>query len=75
MNRASVSWARWHLIAFHRERAFFLIGIVKNERHNIDQTELRLLKKIAKDQMEASDKSIASSIDIGGLVKVVKKEH
>lgn len=64
------------IIAFRAsKRAFFLYGFAKNERDNISPSELKLLKALAKDQMNASDDAIARAIESGDLIKVEKKEQ
>lgn len=52
------------------QRSVFLYGFAKNERENIDRTELDDLKKLAKLYLEYSDPQIAKALEQGELNEV-----
>ena len=51
---------RWH----------FLFGFDKNERANIDQTELQALQEVAKDLLRLDDTAIASALATNAIVEI-----
>ncbi|WP_083851283.1 type II toxin-antitoxin system RelE/ParE family toxin [Pusillimonas noertemannii] len=54
------------------ERWFFLYGLRKNERANIDQTELKLLQELAKEFLSFDDHQLAIAIALaaGEIVEI-----
>ncbi len=60
------------LIAYRRgQRAVFVNGFAKNERANIDEKDLKALKKIAAVYLSAAEQKIGSLLAIGELQEVV----
>jgi len=55
-------------------RAFFIHGFAKNEKDNIEKTELLALKKLASELLGYDDKAIARAIASGTLVEVMCNE-
>ena len=59
------------LIAYHRnKRAVFLYGFAKNERENIDDEELMLLKEMAVAWLRVSDEELNHSHSKGLLQEI-----
>lgn len=59
------------LIAYQDDsRAFFMFGFAKNERANIDQTELKALKRIAQVLLEKSNAVIKIDLKSKELIEV-----
>lgn len=51
-------------------RWYFMFGFDKNERANIDQSELQALQEIAKDLLRLDDKAIASALATHSIVEI-----
>jgi hypothetical protein len=51
-------------------RWYFIFGFDKNERSNIDHTELQALQEIAKDLLRLDDTAIASAMAANALVEI-----
>ncbi len=59
------------LIAYKNgERAFFMFGFSKNEKANIDSSELRALKLMAKTLLGKSDAKLKKDLDAKILIEV-----
>lgn len=58
------------LIGFGSERSVFLFGFAKNERENIDDTELTTLREIAASFLTAGDAKIEQALKDGTLIEV-----
>ena len=59
------------LIAYKNgERAFFMFGFSKNERANIDSSELRALKLMAKTLLGKSNAKLKKDLDAKILIEV-----
>ena len=59
------------LIATNREnRWIFVYGFEKNDRDNITQAELAMLKQIAKDLLECPETALKAAISGGELLEV-----
>lgn len=59
------------LLAFHQDaRTIFLFGFAKNERENIENSQLILLKKLAKYYLQLSEFSIDQLIKKTTLIEV-----
>jgi hypothetical protein len=52
------------------DRAFFVYGFAKNERENIDDKELKALKKTAAIQLGLTQKQLDLALAEGKLIKV-----
>jgi hypothetical protein len=52
------------------ERSFFIYGFAKNEQDNIDESDERDFKKLAKILLSASDKELENLISCGKYVEV-----
>ena len=52
------------------ERAFFVYGFAKNERDNIDDKELKTLKKLAAIQLALAPVQLALTLAEGKLIEV-----
>ena len=53
-----------------KKRAFFVNGFAKNERTNIDKTDLKALKKLAKELLGYSDSKIKKALRAKELIEV-----
>lgn len=51
-------------------RWYFLFGFDKNERANIDRTELQALQEVAKDLLQLDDTAIASALATNAIVEI-----
>jgi len=59
------------LIAFKEDlRCIFIFGFAKNESSNIGLKETEILKKLAKDYLDANNAGIENLISIGELIEV-----
>ena len=59
------------LLAYRRgDRAFFVYGFAKNERDNIDDKELKALKKTAAIQLGLSEAQLAQALAAKKLIEV-----
>jgi len=52
------------------QRWFFLYGFRKNERTNIDQTELKLLQELAKEFLSFDDHQLAIALAAGEIMEI-----
>jgi hypothetical protein len=52
------------------DRWYFLFGFDKNERANIDQSELQTLQEIAKDLLRLDDAAIARALAANAIVEI-----
>lgn len=52
------------------DRWFFLYGFSKNERANIDRTELKMLQEAAKEFLSFDDGQLAIALAVGEIVEV-----
>ena len=60
------------LIAFKvHGKAFFIYGFAKNKRANIEDNELKALKKLAKKLLSYNDKEILKAIETGEIIEVL----
>ena len=58
------------LAGFGSHRSIFLFGFAKNERENIEDTELKTLREIANTFLKADDTTIEQALQHGVLVEV-----
>lgn len=59
------------IIAFKvNDKAFFIYGFAKNRQENVNEKELKALKKLAKVYLGLTDKDIIEAIRLGNLIKV-----
>ncbi|WP_158972428.1 type II toxin-antitoxin system RelE/ParE family toxin [Paraglaciecola sp. L3A3] len=59
------------LLAFKvKNKAFFMYGFSKNDRGNINASELKALKKLAKELLGYSDKKLLDAIKTSAIKKV-----
>lgn len=59
------------IIAFKvNNKAFFIYGFAKSKQDNVNEKELKALKKLAKVYLGLTDKEIIEAIRIGSLIKV-----
>jgi hypothetical protein len=58
------------LVGFGSQRSIFLFGFAKNERENIEDTELKTLREIANTFLKADDATIEQALQHGVLVEV-----
>jgi hypothetical protein len=49
---------------------FFLYGFNKNERTNIDQSELKVFQEIAKELLGFDDQQLGNALDAGQIVEI-----
>jgi len=52
------------------ERAFFVYGFAKSERKNVDDAEIAVFKKAAKELLSLSDDRIRQLLENGALTEV-----
>ncbi len=62
------------LAADFRERWVFLYGFAKNERDNVEDDELRELKRLAQSYLALSEETIERLLDAGKLIEVTNGE-
>jgi hypothetical protein len=58
------------VIGIRSDRAIFLFAFAKNERENVDKTELMTLREIVASLLNADDKTIAQALKDGTLIEV-----
>jgi len=59
------------IIAFKvNHKAFFIYSFAKSKQENVNEKELKALKKLAKVYIGLTDKEIIEAISIGNLIKV-----
>jgi hypothetical protein len=59
------------IIIFRKgERSFFIYGFAKNEQDNIDESEERDFKKLAKILLAASDRELEDLLSCGKFIEV-----
>ena len=59
------------IVATHLgERWIYLYGFEKNDRHNIDNEELKALQKLARILLELSAEDIVAEVDDGELIEL-----
>ncbi len=60
------------LIAFKiEEKAFFIYGFAKNKRDNIEDYELKALKRLAKELLSYSKQELSTAIEVGEMIEVL----
>jgi len=52
------------------ERWVFMFGFAKNERDNVDDDELRLMKRVAAAWLEMSSPMLSKAVEAGELVEI-----
>lgn len=63
------------LIAFKtNDKAFFIYGFAKNQRTNINQSELKALKKLAKELLHYDDHKLREAMIAGEIIEVLSCE-
>jgi len=63
------------LIAYKKdEKAIFLFAFAKNERDNLDRSELTALKKLAGDYTSLDSEEIKRQIKLGNLIELEDKK-
>ncbi len=59
------------ILAFKiNDKAFFIYGFAKNKKDNIDEKELKALKKLAKIYLNLTDEELARTVLRGELIKI-----
>lgn len=59
------------ILAFKiNDKAFFIYGFAKNKKDNIDEKELKALKKLAKIYLSLTDEELARTVLRGELIKI-----
>jgi hypothetical protein len=59
------------IVAFkHNDKAFFIYSFAKNKQDNINERELKALKKLAKIYLNLTEKEITEALLEGNLIKV-----
>jgi len=56
------------------DKAFFMYGFAKNARANVSADELKVLKHLAKELTNYSDKTLTKAIQHGALIEVEDNE-
>jgi hypothetical protein len=60
------------LIAFKvDEKAFFMYGFAKKQRDNIEDNELKALKRLAKELLGYNNKALEQAIEAGEIIEVL----
>lgn len=54
------------------DRWFFLYGFGKNERANVDDSELRMLREVAKELLEFNDEQRVAALVAGEIVEICR---
>ena len=62
--------ARTIVATKRRGRWFFLYGFEKNERANVDPSELKVLQEVAKVLLDFDDRQLAAALAAGEIVEV-----
>jgi len=58
------------ILAFKMDKkAFFIYGFAKSKRDNVDDNELKALKKMAKVYLNLSDDELDEAVKLGTLIK------
>jgi hypothetical protein len=55
-------------------RAFFVYGYAENERENIDEMELRALKRLATHLLELPSAQLKRAVQAGELLEITKDD-
>jgi hypothetical protein len=63
------------IVAGGSARWFYLVGFAKNERADIDQTELRSLRMLAKDLLALDELGIEIAVNLGELNRICDDEE
>jgi hypothetical protein len=59
----------------HHERSFFVYGFAKNELDNIDESDERDFKELAKVLLEVADEDLESLVSDGKYIEVKNNEQ
>ncbi len=60
------------LIAFKTgEKAFFIYGFAKNKRDNIENHELKALKRLAKELLSYRNRELSKAVEAGEMIEVL----
>ncbi|WP_374046108.1 type II toxin-antitoxin system RelE/ParE family toxin [Massilia sp. R2A-15] len=57
-----------------KDKSFFIYGYAKNQRDNINETELRALKALASQLLNYDAKTLAVALNAGELVEINHEE-
>lgn len=68
--RGKSSGARTIVATKFGRRWIYLFGFEKNERANIDNTELKALQELAKNYLELTAAEISAAIELGKLIEL-----
>jgi hypothetical protein len=69
-NKGKNGGARTILAFKMNDKAFFIYGFAKNKKDNIDEKELKALKKLAKIYLSLTDEELARTVLRGELIKI-----
>lgn len=69
-NKGKSGGARTVLAFKINNKAFFIYGFAKNKRDNVDENELKALKKMAKIYLGLSDEELITAVQLGKLIRV-----
>lgn len=72
-NKGKRSGARTILAFKFNDKAFFIYSFAKSKQDNINEKELKALKKLAKVYLGLTDKDIIDALRAGNLIKVETK--
>ena len=71
LNNKGKSGGARTIIAFKvNDKAFFIYSFAKNKQDNINEKDLKALKKSAKIYLGLTEKEIIKAVNIGNLIKV-----
>lgn len=69
-NKGKSGGARTILAFKINDKAFFIYGFAKNKKDNVDEKELKALKRLAKIYLNLTDEELARSVLRGELIKL-----
>ncbi len=72
--RGKRSGARTFIAFKVKDKAFSVYGFAKNQQDNINQRELKALKKLAKELLRYDDEKLRNAMVVGELIEVLGYE-
>ena len=73
-NKGKSGGARTVVAFLVNKKAFFIYGFAKNKLENIDEKELRALKKLAKVYLHLTENELGKTVQQGNVIKVGEYE-
>ena len=72
--RGKRSGARTFIAFKVKDKAFFIYGFAKNQQDNVNQRELKALKKLAKELLRYDNEKLSNAMAVGELIEVLGYE-